>query len=125
MSSAGSDLFGVGDSKRTWIGCAGVEGANRFEEEDADFFCGDWTVFDASRYNQEFAGLERDGVGEAGGVAVLHFEFALDDEEEFVFRRVMVPDEISSKLDQLDVLPIEFGDDFGGPVGSELVELFT
>lgn len=65
-----------------------------------------------------------DGVGLASGVAVLHFEFALDDEEEFVFGLVVVPDEFPTKLDQLDVLPIQFGDDFGRPVVGELVKFF-
>ena len=55
---------------------------------------------------------------------MLHFEFALDDKEKFVFSLVVVPDEFPSKLDQLDVLPIEFGDDFWRPVGGELIEFF-
>lgn len=112
------------DSKRACVGGAGVEGAGGFEEEDTDFFFGDRAVFDATRYNEEFAGLQRDGVGKAVGIAMLHFEFSLDHEKEFVFKLVVMPDKFSREFDQFDVLAIEFSNDFWRPVCGELVELF-
>lgn len=81
-------------------------------------------MFDTTRHNQEFAWLERDGVGKAAGIAMLHFKFALNDKKEFVFRLVVMPDKFSSEFDQFDLLAIEFSNDFWRPVCRELAELF-
>src|SRR5580700_12156788 len=62
-------------------------------------------MFDALRDDQELALLDP-------YVTVLkfHAEPALDHEEQFVLDIVMVPDEWTGELDQLDLLTIQFPD---------------
>src|SRR5512140_1614556 len=92
-------------------GVAGIERRHGLEEEDVGFLLGDWTVLDATWDHEELAGGKADGP-----VAQLHVEGALDDEEHFVFRLVLVPRERSLELHELHVLPVQLGDDLRIPV---------
>lgn len=47
--------------------------------------------------------------------AVLHAERSADDEEEFVFVVVVMPDEFALEFRELDVGIVEFADDLGTP----------
>ena len=90
---------------------AGVFGGGGFEEEDGGSVFGDGVVFDAFGDNVHVAFVEVDGFA----IAKLDGELALEDEEEFVFVFVGVPGEIAFEFGELDLLAVEFGDDFGCP----------
>src|ERR1051326_26577 len=55
-------------------------------------------------------------------VAEFHAEASFDDEKQFVFVLVMVEDEFSFELVELDLLAVEFGGNVGLPVFGDLGE---
>jgi hypothetical protein len=67
---------------------------------------------------------QRNGFNLAFSIFVLHGEFALKHKKEFVFIQVVVPDKLTLKLDQLQMLPIQFCNDFWGPVLGKLTQFF-
>src|SRR5262249_26823113 len=99
---------------------AGVECRGWLEQEDMDFLLGHGPVFDATRYDQEFALRQPDMA-----ISELHPKPPLDDEEHLVLILVVVPHERPSELDQLDLLTVQLTDDFGLLVVSEEAELLN
>ena len=75
---------------------------------------------DAARNDEKVTFVELDGA-----VAEFHAEAAADDEEEFVFIRVIVPHELALEFDELHVLPVQFADDARIPVVGDERELFV
>jgi len=57
-------------------------------------------------------------------VAKVDRQVAVEDQKEFVLVLVMVPDELTFQLGEFDMLSVEFTDDSGAPVFSELLEFF-
>ena len=94
---------------------AGVQHAARFDDHQLHFFFGVGLVLDAFRDDEHFSGAEGDAA-----VAEVDAELAFDDEEGFVSRRVVVPDELALELLDLELVVVHLGDDFRGP---EFVEL--
>ena len=78
-------------------------------------------MFDAARHDQKLARVELNRMLLAV-LTVFHDEAAFEYEEEFVFMRMLVPDEFTGKLDELDVLAIELRHNPGGPVFYKLGE---
>ena len=81
------------------------------------FRVGDRTVLDAARDDDELAGSELDDM-----IAELDAKGATHTEEELVLMLVVVPDEGTTKLDQLHLLTVELPDDLGPPVLCDLPE---
>ncbi len=77
-------------------------------------------MLDPSRHNQEFPFLNPNAF-----VSKLHTKSSLHDEEEFVFGVVLVPDKLSLKFDDFDLLTIEFPYDFGTPVVKKKVKFLA
>ena len=76
-------------------------------------------MLDAAGNDDEFAFFDPLVV-----VAEFHAEAAFDDEEQFVLMLVLVEDEFSFELVELDVLAVEFGGNVGLPVFGDFGELF-
>jgi hypothetical protein len=75
-------------------------------------------VLDTSRHDKELALVELDdAVTEVDG------EAAAQNEEQFVLVLMVMPDELTFKLGELDVLAIEFADDARAPTFRQLPEL--
>ena len=85
-----------------------------------DLLSGDGAMLDATGDDEEFA--LREGYG---AVAKLHLEGALKDQEHLIFGVVLVPDEFTLELDELDVLAVQFADDPGSPVVEEEAQFFS
>src|SRR5579864_1330840 len=98
---------------------AGVQSRGRLEEHDPALLLGHGAMFNSARDDDEFAFLDPLVV-----VRKVHAEAAPDHEKHFVFVFVMVEDEFAYKLDQLDVLAVEFGGDVRLPVFGNPGELF-
>lgn len=79
-------------------------------------------MFCAARYDQKLARVEFNRMLLAV-LTVFHDKAAFKNEEEFVFTFMLVPDEFTGKLDELDVLAVELGNNPGGPVFCKLGEL--
>jgi hypothetical protein len=82
------------------------------------FFLGNGPMLDATGDDEKLAFTDFDRT-----LPELHAKAALDDEEEFVLVVMMMPDECTLKLHQLDVLAVEFPDDLGVPVRVKQGEL--
>ncbi len=78
---------------------------------------GDRLMFYAPRHDEELAFVELDDP-----VTKMYRQVAVEDQEELVLSLVMVPDELTFELGELDVLAIELADDTGAPMFSELLE---
>lgn len=70
------------------------------------FSCGHRFVLDSPRHDEELAFGEFDD-----SIAEVDFESAVEDEEEFIFLLVMMPDEFAFDLREFDLLTVEFADD--------------
>lgn len=81
------------------------------KEQDVCFLVGDWAVLDLVWDNDKFTFLEPDVP-----VAKLHAKSAFDHEKHLVFIVMMVPEELSLKLDQLDELAVELTNNPRAPV---------
>jgi hypothetical protein len=79
---------------------------------------GDGPVLDAAWHDEELSGIEAHDASSEVDV-----EVTLHDEEELVFARVMVPDELALELGELDVLTVELADDARAPALRELPQL--
>src|ERR1700733_6588096 len=68
-------------------------------------------MLDAARYDSEFACLQMN-------LAIAKFDeqVTFDDEEEFVFGVVLMPDELAFELGELDVGVVDFADDLRAPI---------
>jgi hypothetical protein len=97
----------------------GVQGVDRFEANDPRFLVRARPMLHASRHDDTLSGLQLDGM-----IPELHPELAFPDHKELVFVVVMVPGELAAHLDDLDVLPVEGGDDLRAPVLVEEGEFF-
>tara|TARA_B100000809_G_scaffold26820_1_gene23426 strand:- start:483 stop:821 length:339 start_codon:yes stop_codon:yes gene_type:complete len=78
---------------------------------------GDRLVFHSPGNDEELAFVEFDDP-----IAKMYRQVAVEDQEELVLSLVMVPDELTFELGELDVLAIELADDTGAPMFSELLE---
>ena len=78
---------------------------------------GDRLVFHSPGNDEELAFVEFDDP-----IAKMYRQVAVEDQEELVLVLVMVPDELAFELGELDVLAVEFADDTGAPMFSELLE---
>jgi hypothetical protein len=85
---------------------SGVQSGFRFDQDDMNFFVGHGAVFDPARDDDKFAFADDHFM-----VAKFHAQCALDDEEEFVFIVVMMPDEFTFEFDGFDVAVVNFADD--------------
>jgi len=101
----------------------GVQRTSGFEEQHVDLFRCARPVFHPARNDHEFAGSHFEAALFSGFVAKLHAKFALNYQEELVFVVVMVPHEFALKLDQLDMLAVQFTDDSGAPMVLERGQL--
>ena len=81
-----------------------------------DFFFRTGMVLHTSRDDDEFAGCDIEALIVSRFVTVVHAKTSMHDQEEFVLVVVVVPDELALKLDQLDLLSIQFADNLRAPV---------
>src|SRR5436190_13987966 len=72
-------------------------------------------MFDSPWDDHEFSLLDP-----FGPIAEIHPESSLDDQEQFVLQLVLVPDELALELHELDLLAVQFADDFRAPGLGEL-----
>jgi hypothetical protein len=79
---------------------------------------GDGPVFDATGDDQELAFFEPDV-----SIPKLHPKPAFDDEKQFVFIIMVMPDERTLELDQLHLLAIQLANDLRLPPVAEQTEL--
>src|SRR5579863_799920 len=101
----GSDALELGDGP--FVGnVSRVESGLRFDQNDVNFFVGDGAVFYAARNDYEFAFAD-----DSFAVAKFHAQSALDDEEEFVFVVMMMPDKFALEFDSFDVAVVDLADD--------------
>jgi hypothetical protein len=82
---------------------AGVLDLRRLEQHYLDLLLGDRAVLDAARNDNKLAFSERQAL-----IAKVHPEAASQDQKEFIFFGMLVPDEFTLKLHQLHVLAIQF-----------------
>jgi hypothetical protein len=68
--------------------------------------------------DHELSGRNLEALWLARFVAIVHTERALDHQEEFVLLVVVVPGELALKLDEFDVLPVQFAGDPGLPAAN-------
>ncbi len=101
---------------------AGIECRLGLKQQDLDLFVCDGKMFGAARYDHEFA---RTNLNLALGAvfAVLHAKPAFDDEEEFIFVFVMVPNELTLELRQLDVGVVQLTCNLRGQVSVKRASL--
>jgi hypothetical protein len=78
---------------------------------------GDWPMFDAAGHDQQLAFFQPNLP-----VTKIHAEASLNDQEKLVLMFMVMPDELALKLDQFDLLTIQFANDPGVPVVVELGE---
>src|SRR6266850_2179548 len=111
-----SDPRGLGGAGAA--GVAGVRGAGRLYQHDAALARGLGLVLDAARHDVHLARLQRDVA-----VAEVKHHLAVEDDENLVGVRVLVPDEVALDPGQLEVVVVHLGDDLGRPLLGELREL--
>ena len=99
---------------------ARVQRRGRLEQEDVDLLVGYRAMLDAPGDDEELALLQPDF-----SIQEVHAEPALHDEEQFVLPIVLMPDELATELDELDVLPVQLANDLRAPVVVEEGELFS
>jgi hypothetical protein len=92
---------------------ARVKCGGGFKEKYPAFFFGDGSMLHAAGDDDEFAGLDPLLMLAGILVAIFHAEAAFDDEKEFVFVVVMMPEKSGVGLDELDHLSVEFSGDVG------------
>ena len=109
-------LYALGFGNSAFVDdVAGVQRGRRLEQQNPAFFISDGFVLNAAGNDDELA--FRDPLV---AVAKFHAEAAFDDEEEFVFVFVMVPDKFAFEVGEFDGLAVEFGSDVGLPVFGDL-----
>jgi len=77
-------------------------------------------MLDATGDDEEFS--LREGYG---AVAKLHLEGAMEDQEHLVLGVVLLPDEFTLELDEVDVLAVQLADDPGSPVVEEEAQFLS
>gem|GEM_PF-259576 len=85
----------------------------------------DRPVLSAFRHVEKLTFAKHNRLNLTLSVFVLHCEFPFNHQKKFILVRVMVPDEFTLKLDQLQVLSIQFCNDSWGPVFGELTQFFS
>jgi hypothetical protein len=116
------DCFRTCDRPRI-LNVAGIDGTGGLEQQNVHFRIGVRPVLGSVRHDDELALRDQKCLFDARGVAVSHVEFALQDEEHFVFPFVTMPNEVSLELDDFDVLTIELPYDLRTPMFVECGEL--
>ena len=87
------------------------------EQHDFRFSVRYRSMLDASRDDEELAGMEVDDL-----ISKLHPKRASDDQKHLVFVGMGVPHELALNLDQLDQLTVELAHDLGEPAVFEQTE---
>lgn len=90
---------------------SGVAHIGGLEEQELDLAPGDRPMFDAARDHRKFARPQLDL-----SVPEINPQPAFQDQEHLVGVFVVMPHEFAEDLDDLDLLPVEFGDDLGTPM---------
>jgi hypothetical protein len=96
----------------------GIGDVARLDEEELHFPFGDGFVLDAIGDDIHFAGCESDG-----SVPEVNAEGAFEDEKGLVGVGVRVPDEFAFEADDLELVIVHFGNDFGLPLFGEQAKL--
>jgi hypothetical protein len=118
-ASENSDALELGDGP--FVGdVSGVESGFRFNQDDVHFFVGGGAMFDSARDDDEFAFVD-DGFM----VAELHAQHAFDDEKQFIFVFMMMPDEFAFQFDCFDLAIVYLADDARVAVVGEQAELLA
>src|SRR4051794_30792984 len=113
-----SDLDLDGGDRPVAAGVAGVDRLARLDQEHVCLLVRLRAVLDAARDDEELAGLEHDVA-----VAELDHQAAGDDEEELVGLVVLVPDELTLRLDHDQLVVVHVADDGGLVFAPEQGEL--
>jgi TfoX/Sxy family transcriptional regulator of competence genes len=100
-----------------YIACVQCRGW--LKQQNVSFLLGYGSVFDATRNNQEFAFFQPDMA-----ISKLHAKPAFYHQEKFIFVIVVMPDEWSLELDELDLLAVQFPGDLGLPGFGETGQFF-
>src|SRR4029453_19385622 len=103
------------------VGITGVEGLTRFQEHYQGLLIGDRAVADPSRDDEQLARSE----GNVALVLETDAQPTSSDKEDLVGVLVLVPDELASNLDHLDVVVVDVGDDLRTPIFVEAPELLV
>lgn len=99
---------------------ARVQSGTRFEQEQMNFLLGNGFVLDAFRDDKKFAFIEPNVA-----ITQAEAEFSFDDQKQFIFVFVPMPDELAFQLGELDVLPVQFAGDFGFPIFGDAIKFFA
>ena len=118
FNSEGSHPNAVGRGKSLILDVAGIADRRGFEDQDFGLGIRSGSVFDAMWHDDELARAKVNHM-----VAKLDAEAALPDEEHLILMLVPMPRELTSNLDELDLLPIQLGYDLRTPVFVEESEL--
>jgi hypothetical protein len=97
------------------LNVARVERRHRFKKQHVDFTHPDRLMFHAARNDEKLAGIEAHYV-----VSKVDLEMPVQDEGQLVLVLVAVPDELTLKFHELDLLTVELADYSGTPVLCEL-----
>src|ERR1022692_241117 len=92
---------------------ARIESTGGVKQHNVNFLGCHGAVLSASRHDHKFTFRKLHGFLSTCGIFVIHAERAVNNQEQFVFRVVMMPNEFALKLYQLDVLPVQLADDLG------------
>jgi hypothetical protein len=95
-----------------------VRSASRLNQQDVRLVIRPGAVLNAARHDVHVPLTQLDVA-----IAELDGQAPLEDEEELVGLVVLVPDELSLDLDDLDVVVVQLADDLGAPVLGEQREL--
>src|SRR5262245_40600829 len=98
----------------------GVQGAARLDEHELHFALGGGLVLDAFRDDEHLSRRDVDMP-----VPEVDTQRPLDNQECFVRFRMIVPDEVALKPDELELVVVHLGDDARAPLLVELVELLA
>ena len=97
---------------------SGVEGRNGLEDQDMSLIRRDGFVLDTARNDEELSFFE---IHDA--VSHVNAELAFEDQEEFVFVLMVMPDELPRELHNLHMLAVELADDAWAPRFRKLFKL--
>jgi hypothetical protein len=103
-NSDASDFYPAGCGEYVVCDIAGVQHASRLETKNLGFFIGARPMLHPAWHYQAFARPQADNA-----VSEFDAKLSLPNHEELVFVLVMVPGELSLRLDDLDFLPVQIG----------------
>ena len=97
-----------------------VQCRSRLEQQDMNLVGGDRPMFDATGDDQQLPFFQPDLP-----VTKIHPESSLHDQEQLVLIFMVMPDELALKLDQFDLLTIQFANDSGDSSGRGIGRVFA